>query len=64
MLKHNFASHLVSNGVSLFEVQNLLTHKDIKMTQRYAHLSQERLISISDMYQTTINNIINENTKN
>ena len=64
MLRHNFASHLVSNGVSLFEVQNLLTHKDIKMTQRYAHLSQERLISISDMYQTTINNIINENTKN
>ncbi|MFZ5452471.1 MAG: tyrosine-type recombinase/integrase [Thermodesulfobacteriota bacterium] len=38
-LRHNFASVLVSNGVDLIIVQKLLTHKDSKTTQRYAHLA-------------------------
>lgn len=38
-LRHNFASTLVSNGVDLLVVQKLLTHKDAKTTQRYAHLA-------------------------
>jgi integrase/ribosomal protein L40E len=38
-LRHHFASVLVSNGVDLLVVQKLLTHKDSKTTQRYAHLS-------------------------
>lgn len=37
-LRHNFASHLVSNGVDLAIVGELLTHKDSKTTRRYAHL--------------------------
>jgi len=38
-LRHHFASTLVSAGFDLLVVQRLLTHKDAKTTQRYAHLS-------------------------
>ena len=38
-LRHHFASTLVSAGYDLLVVQKLLTHKDAKTTQRYAHLS-------------------------
>ena len=43
-LRHNFASQLVNAGRSLYEVQKLLGHADVTTTQRYAHLSQERLL--------------------
>lgn len=42
-LRHSYASTLVNNGVSLYDVQKLLGHSNIKTTQRYAHLSSERL---------------------
>lgn len=42
-LRHSFASFLVNNGVSLYVVQNLLGHTQIRTTQRYAHLSQDTL---------------------
>lgn len=40
-LRHTFASHLVMQGVNLRTVQQLMGHKDIKMTMRYSHLSPE-----------------------
>ncbi|BCB70767.1 integrase [Vreelandella aquamarina] len=42
-LRHSFASFLVNAGRSLYEVQELLGHADIRTTARYAHLSRERL---------------------
>ena len=40
-LRHSFASQLVMAGVSLYKVQKLLGHQDVKTTMRYAHLSPE-----------------------
>jgi integrase len=40
-LRHTFASHLAMSGVSLKTIQQLLGHKDLSMTMRYAHLSEE-----------------------
>ena len=47
-LRHSFASFLVNSGRSLYEVQKLLGHAHIKTTQRYAHLSNETLISAAN----------------
>lgn len=47
-LRHSFASFLVNNGRSLYEVQRILGHTQIKTTQRYAHLSQESLLAAAN----------------
>lgn len=50
-LRHTFASNLVMNGVSLYEIKELLGHKDIKMTMIYAELSKKhkaKVVTILD----------------
>jgi integrase len=47
-LRHSFASFLVNAGRSLYEVQKILGHTQIKTTQRYAHLSQETLLDATN----------------
>ena len=42
-LRHSFVSHLTMAGASLRSVQTLLGHKDLRMTERYTHLSPEHL---------------------
>jgi integrase len=42
-LRHTYASWLVDRGVGLYDVQKLLGHKSSELTQRYSHLSDERL---------------------
>jgi integrase len=42
-LRHSFASLLVNAGRTLYEVQHILGHTQVKTTQRYAHLSQSTL---------------------
>ena len=47
-LRHSFASFLVNNGRSIYEVQRILGHTQIKTTQRYAHLSQDSLLAAAN----------------
>jgi len=47
-LRHSTDSFLVNSGRSLYEMQKILGHTQIKTTQRYAHLSQETLLEAVD----------------
>lgn len=42
-LRHTCAAHLISAGVPLAEVRDLLGHSTITMTERYAHLAPARV---------------------
>jgi len=44
-LRHTFASRVVMKGVDIRTVQELMGHKSITMTMRYAHLSPEHRIA-------------------
>lgn len=55
-LRHTFASWLVSEGVELLKVRDLLGHTSIKMTERYAHLMPDRLhdaVQVLDLFSGT-----------
>lgn len=47
-LRHQFASFLVNNGRSLYEVQKILGHSSHSVTERYAHLSSDALMAAAN----------------
>ena len=65
-LRNTFASHLVMAGVDITTVKELLGHKEIRMTLRYAHLASSHKAKAVDILDNTLNGrtVKNENCYN
>ena len=43
-LRHTFSSMFIKNGAYLYELKSVLVHSSIKVTERYAHLTNASLV--------------------
>jgi site-specific recombinase XerD len=57
-LQHSFANLLINSGRSLYEVQRLLGHSQIKTTQRYAHLAPETLLEATNAATRAVGSVM------
>ncbi len=57
-LRHSFASLLINSGRTLYEVQKLLGHTQVRTTQRYAHLAPETLLDASNAATRAVGSIM------
>jgi integrase len=61
-LRHTAASHLVMSGIDMLTVASILGHKDLKMTQRYAHLSTNHRQRAVEILGERLNPPVPQNT--
>ncbi|WP_020683947.1 site-specific integrase [Marinobacterium rhizophilum] len=59
-LRHQYASFLVNDGRTLYEVQQILGHSSPTVTQRYAHLSTKALQEAADSASLQIGAVSSE----
>jgi integrase len=72
-LRHTFAAHLAMAGIPLLTIKELMGHKTIEMTMRYAHLSRkhtaaavetlQRRIEVAEWHQSGTPTFLEENKK-
>jgi len=59
-LRHTCAAWLVTAGVPLTEVRDLLGHSSVKMTERYAHLAPENVraaVTLLEGYESHLSHV-------